>query len=223
MRIRALGGATGHWEGWCRPLMPHDFEARDYIPNSGWPIRYPRSVAVVCARVRDAGDRAVSVGRRGARQGDGNGGAADRRRDRSSVLPVQPADPLCPCVWRGAREGRERSRDCACQRHRHSARQRTADVSSRSRAGRSQRRNSTYAPIDMCSRSAGLKTPACCLRRDRSSRKESRMAYDVVGRYFMEHPHYYGAVGLVHAAKRISGSTHECRRISSVRMAPRCG
>src|SRR5918995_1594993 len=40
MRVRALGGATGHWEGWCRPLMPQDFEARDYIPNSGWPIRY---------------------------------------------------------------------------------------------------------------------------------------------------------------------------------------
>ena len=53
MRVRALGGATGHWEGWCRPLMPQDFEVRDYIPNSGWPIRY-RSPAVVCPRVRDA-------------------------------------------------------------------------------------------------------------------------------------------------------------------------
>ena len=81
-----------------------------------------RSAAVVCARVRDARDRAVSVERRGPRQGDGNGGAADRRRDRSSVLPVQPADPLCPRVWRGAREGRERSRDRARQRRRHSAR-----------------------------------------------------------------------------------------------------
>src|SRR5918992_3148273 len=40
MRIRALGGATGHWEGWCRPLMSYDFEARDYVPNSGWPITY---------------------------------------------------------------------------------------------------------------------------------------------------------------------------------------
>jgi choline dehydrogenase-like flavoprotein len=40
MRIRALGGATGHWEGWCRPLMPQDLQVRDWVPNSGWPIRY---------------------------------------------------------------------------------------------------------------------------------------------------------------------------------------
>jgi len=44
MRIRALGGTTGHWAGWCRPLMPQDFEPRDYIPNSGWPIRYAEMV-----------------------------------------------------------------------------------------------------------------------------------------------------------------------------------
>ena len=37
MRIRALGGTTGHWNGWCRPLMPQDFEARNYIPGSGGP------------------------------------------------------------------------------------------------------------------------------------------------------------------------------------------
>src|SRR5688572_12040253 len=44
MRVRALGGATGHWEGWCRPLMPQDFEARDYVANSGWPIAYAELV-----------------------------------------------------------------------------------------------------------------------------------------------------------------------------------
>ncbi len=40
MRIRSLGGTTGHWNGWCRPLMPQDFERRDYIPDSGWPLKY---------------------------------------------------------------------------------------------------------------------------------------------------------------------------------------
>ena len=38
MRIRALGGAMGHWAGWCRPLLPQDFQRRDYINLSGWPI-----------------------------------------------------------------------------------------------------------------------------------------------------------------------------------------
>ena len=37
-RLRYFGGSTNHWGGWCRPLMPIDFEARDWIPHSGWPI-----------------------------------------------------------------------------------------------------------------------------------------------------------------------------------------
>jgi choline dehydrogenase-like flavoprotein len=38
MRLRALGGASGHWAGMCRPLDPIDFEQRAWIPGSGWPI-----------------------------------------------------------------------------------------------------------------------------------------------------------------------------------------
>jgi choline dehydrogenase-like flavoprotein len=49
-RLRCLGGSTMHWGGWCRPLEPIDFEARDWVPYSGWPINrthldpyYPRA------------------------------------------------------------------------------------------------------------------------------------------------------------------------------------
>ena len=38
-RLRQFGGTSGHWSGWVRPLDARDFEARAYIPNSGWPIR----------------------------------------------------------------------------------------------------------------------------------------------------------------------------------------
>jgi choline dehydrogenase-like flavoprotein len=37
-RLRYFGGTTNHWKGWCRPLEAIDFEARDWIPGSGWPI-----------------------------------------------------------------------------------------------------------------------------------------------------------------------------------------
>lgn len=37
-RLRYLGGSSNHWGGWCRPLDDIDFEARDYVPWSGWPI-----------------------------------------------------------------------------------------------------------------------------------------------------------------------------------------
>lgn len=37
-RLRYFGGSTNHWAGWCRPLDPIDFEEREWVPNSGWPM-----------------------------------------------------------------------------------------------------------------------------------------------------------------------------------------
>ena len=37
-RLRMLGGASNHWAGWCRLLDAHDFAAKSWIPESGWPI-----------------------------------------------------------------------------------------------------------------------------------------------------------------------------------------
>ncbi|MBP6058446.1 MAG: GMC family oxidoreductase [Nitrosomonas sp.] len=37
-RQRRFGGSTTIWGGRCMPFDPIDFEKRDYIPHSGWPI-----------------------------------------------------------------------------------------------------------------------------------------------------------------------------------------
>ena len=37
-RLRFLGGSSNHWAGNCMPLLPVDFERRDWMPHSGWPI-----------------------------------------------------------------------------------------------------------------------------------------------------------------------------------------
>jgi choline dehydrogenase-like flavoprotein len=37
-RFRLFGGSTNRWGGWCRPLGPFDYEKRDWVPHSGWPI-----------------------------------------------------------------------------------------------------------------------------------------------------------------------------------------
>ncbi len=37
-RLRYFGGTTNHWAGWCSPLDAIDFETREWIPHSGWPI-----------------------------------------------------------------------------------------------------------------------------------------------------------------------------------------
>jgi choline dehydrogenase-like flavoprotein len=38
VRRSYFGGNTNHWFGNCRPLDPADFESRDWIPHSGWPM-----------------------------------------------------------------------------------------------------------------------------------------------------------------------------------------
>lgn len=53
-RLRFLGGTTNHWGGICRPFDDADFEPREGIPYTGWPIKksdvspfYERAVPVV--------------------------------------------------------------------------------------------------------------------------------------------------------------------------------
>lgn len=39
-RLRMLGGSSNHWENNTSPFDPIDFEKRDWVPNSGWPISF---------------------------------------------------------------------------------------------------------------------------------------------------------------------------------------
>ena len=41
-RLRFFGGSTNHWVGRCRRLDKIDFEKRQWIPNSGWPIEFEK-------------------------------------------------------------------------------------------------------------------------------------------------------------------------------------
>jgi choline dehydrogenase-like flavoprotein len=52
-RLRQFGGTTNHWGKLCGPFGELDFETRDWVPNSGWPIQrsdldsyYPRAASV---------------------------------------------------------------------------------------------------------------------------------------------------------------------------------
>ena len=59
-----FGGTTGTWGGRCVPFDPIDFEKRDYIADSGWPIPY-EEVAQYYPRALeycDAGKFDFSVG-----------------------------------------------------------------------------------------------------------------------------------------------------------------
>lgn len=53
-RLRFLGGTTNHWEGVCGPLDAEDFEVRNWVPYSGWPFsieeldRYYEMAQTIC-------------------------------------------------------------------------------------------------------------------------------------------------------------------------------
>ncbi len=53
-RLRYFGGTTNHWGGICRPFEEADFEAREGIPFTGWPIRkadvdpFYGAAAIIC-------------------------------------------------------------------------------------------------------------------------------------------------------------------------------
>jgi choline dehydrogenase-like flavoprotein len=40
VRSRRFGGTTDRWLGLCEPLDPIDFEAREWVPHSGWPFDF---------------------------------------------------------------------------------------------------------------------------------------------------------------------------------------
>jgi choline dehydrogenase-like flavoprotein len=39
-RLHYFGGTSGHWGGLCSTFDPLDFEKRDWVPDSGWPITW---------------------------------------------------------------------------------------------------------------------------------------------------------------------------------------
>lgn len=39
-RMRQLGGSSNHWTGQCRPLDPHDLDARAVTGDIGWPMGF---------------------------------------------------------------------------------------------------------------------------------------------------------------------------------------
>lgn len=59
IRLRYLGGTTNHWAGYCRPLQPVDFQERDNLDISGWPIEHREMIpywdrAAIWCRITDA-------------------------------------------------------------------------------------------------------------------------------------------------------------------------
>jgi choline dehydrogenase-like flavoprotein len=200
MRIRALGGATGHWVGWCRPLMGQDFEPRDYIPHSGWPIRYADllpwyrracQTLEIGTFVWNADARAKAMGR--------------------ALLPLGPAihqryyqfspPTRFARVYGGALDKAENVRVVshanATEVRLDSSKARVDSFTCRTLEGAAFHVHANRYVLAL----GGIENPRLLLASRAQQSEGVANGHDVVGRYFMEHPHYYGSVGLVHSAK----------------------
>jgi choline dehydrogenase-like flavoprotein len=199
MRIRALGGATGHWEGWCRPLMPQDFEARDYIPSSGWPIRY--------ADLLPWYRRACETLQLGAFQWNA---AARAKAAGRSLLPVgasveQRFYQFSPPTRFARVYGRtlEVAPDVRVIAHATVTEVRLETGGGRVESFRCRTLEGKTFQVraQRYVLALGGIENARVLLASRGQRREGvANGHDVVGRYFMEHPHYYTSVVLTHRA-----------------------
>ncbi len=197
MRIRALGGTTGHWEGWCRPLMPRDFESRDYIPNSGWPIKYSDLLpwySRACETLEigpfqwNAEARAKATGTAVLPTG-----AAIEHRYYQFSPPTRFAR-----VYGGTLETAENIRVIAhanvADIRLDQARGRVESLTCRTLAKTEFHVHADRYVLAL----GGIENPRVLLAARSQQPEGIANAYDVVGRYFMEHPHYYGSIGIVH-------------------------
>jgi choline dehydrogenase-like flavoprotein len=199
MRIRALGGTTGHWAGWCRPLMPQDFEARDYIPGSGWPLKY--SDLVPWYR------RACQTLEIGEFEWDG-----EHRANRTGrpLLPVSANidqryyqfspptrfGPVYGPVLERADDVRVVTYASVTDIRLDQTRGRAESVVCRTLDGTTFRVHAGRYVLAL----GGVENARVLLASRSQQREGVANGHDVVGRYFMEHPHYYGSIGVVHAS-----------------------
>ncbi len=67
-QLRFFGGNTNAWGGWCRPLDPIDFRTRPWVEDSGWPFShetlapYYRAAHALCELPSDDYRPEVAVG-----------------------------------------------------------------------------------------------------------------------------------------------------------------
>lgn len=199
MRIRALGGTTGHWNGWCRPLMPQDFERHDHIPNSGWPVKYSDLVPWfrrACQTLEigefewDSKHRAGAMGKRLLPVSS----VIDQRYYQFSP-PTRFSRIYAPILER-ADEVRVLTFANVTDIRLDQSRGRVESFVCRTLQGTGIRVHAGRYVLAL----GGVEN-ARVLLASRSQQSEGvANGRDVVGRYFMEHPHYYRSIDVVHGS-----------------------
>ena len=191
-RLRFFGGTTAIWGGRCAELDPFDFEAKPWVPHSGWP--FPHET------LRPYYDEAWPLfGHRAA------GGREEILRAAGVPLPRFDRDRLVTPVWafdnRFNRFAFESCRDLIehprCEIILHATA--TSIEAAASGTGIEQVMAAAHGGAGLAVRArafvlaaGGIENPRLLLASSGVMPKGLGNDHDTVGRYFMEHPHGRG-------------------------------
>jgi choline dehydrogenase-like flavoprotein len=117
-RFRLFGGSTNRWGGWCRPLEPVDYEQRDWLPWSGWPIDNEalKPYQTETARLFElTDDRFDLASWRGPLTG---AVSAAKHELREHLFPIQPRNEFRRKIPRPDRQHKYHHDADPCQSHR---------------------------------------------------------------------------------------------------------
>src|SRR4051812_11442568 len=195
-RLRMFGGTTNHWGATCRPFSPIDFETRDWIPHSGWPIRMDD--------IQPYYDRARAI----CSVGSPDWKVADwEQRDRLPILPLpssRVASRVAQVVPVAERSFAKHYRDdfdhapnVTTYLYANVTEIETNDAANTVTGVRiaclSGNRFSVKARLFILA-AGGMENPRILLYSNRQQTAGLGNQYDLVGRFFMEHPRFAAGV-----------------------------
>lgn len=190
-RSRFLGGSSNCWGGWSRPLDEHDFEVRDWVPHSGWPIarrdlesHYARAHGVLKLGplTYDAAFWEAAIGRRDV-----------RRVPLTAGKVVDVVSQFSPPVRMGVEYRREleRARHVRIYLYANAVELQTDRPAQRVERVRlatlSGRRHTARARLFVLA-GGGIENPRLMLLSNAVEPAGLGNGHDLVGRYFMDHP-----------------------------------
>lgn len=197
-RLRYFGGSSNHWGGQSRPFEEHDFEQKDWIPDSGWPITksdlrpyYQRAEQYLGLNPFLDGPYSSLKRNTPAHFSDESGSVVTR------PFQSRPTNFRVGRVYRAEIERSENVRlflNSTVVNLKLSAESSTVSAVEVLNSAAKKIRITAKKVIVAC---GGIENARLLLASNNVAATGIGNQNDLVGRYFMEHPHCYNGVGLL--------------------------
>lgn len=189
-RARQFGGSSTLWAGYCAAFDAHDFDKRAWVPESGWPFSAETLRPFYLHASQILNIRELNLDARDIIRRTGNNPLLDNEIFTPSAWLFGAPTIRFGHDWRSLFEDTDRittltyanvvdlhlSQDC----------KRVNEIIIRTLCGRQGRIEADLVVL-AC---GGLETPRILLNANSQMRTGVGNSNDLVGRYFMEHPHF---------------------------------